>query len=161
MECPPNRGLLFPLALAVAPAVLAVSLTNGDFATGDFTGWPRDTDGGPGGRPGFSIVGPTGADAAQLQADYWSNPGNTAWERTRSKADSSARAWVSGTKYDSGENVSDVANAPCAPPRASRLSFPRESRGIPRGRSASPLATGRGAPALAPTQEPGSRHGST
>ncbi len=96
----------------MAPAALAVSLTNGDFATGDFTGWPRDTDDGPGGSPDFSIVGPAGAYAAQLQADYWSDPGNTAWERIRRKADSSGRAWVSGTKYDSGENVSDGANAP-------------------------------------------------
>ena len=80
MECrPPPRAaaLFFPLALAVAPAALAVSLTNGDFATGDFTGWTRDTDGGPGGSPDFSVVGSTGAYAARLEADYWSDPGNT------------------------------------------------------------------------------------
>jgi len=77
---PPPRAaaLLFPLALALAPAALAVNLTNGDFGTGDFTGWTRDTDGGPGGSRDFSIVGSPGAYAAQLQADYWSDPGNTA-----------------------------------------------------------------------------------
>ena len=81
MDCRPSpraAALLFPLALAVAPAALAVNLTNGDFATGDFFGWTRDTDGGPGGSPDFSIVGPAGAYAARLEADYWSDPGNTA-----------------------------------------------------------------------------------
>lgn len=62
--------------LAVSPAALAVGLANGDFATGDFTGWTLDTDGSPGSPPDFEVVGSPGAFAAALRADYWSTPGD-------------------------------------------------------------------------------------
>jgi len=48
---------------------------DGDFATGDFTGWTTDTDGGPGSSSDLRVSGSPGAYRAQLDADYWSVPG--------------------------------------------------------------------------------------
>jgi hypothetical protein len=55
---------------------------NGDFETGDFTGWSQDTDGlGPPAplSPDFQVVTPgiSGTYAGRIEADYWSTPGDT------------------------------------------------------------------------------------
>jgi len=70
-------ALCAALLLTTAPAT-AVSLTNGDFETGDFFGWSLDTDGFPGGPADFSVVGSPGNFAGRIEADYWDVPGNTA-----------------------------------------------------------------------------------
>jgi len=58
----------------------AAGITNGDFQTGDFTGWSQDTDGGGSpilGLNDFSIVEPTtGNNAAQIEIDYFETPGD-------------------------------------------------------------------------------------
>lgn len=48
----------------------AAMLTNGDFETGNFTGWTRDTDGNAGTTPDFQIIGSPGSYQARIQADY-------------------------------------------------------------------------------------------
>ncbi len=60
----------FCLLAAVVPSTaLAVSLANGNFATGDFTGWTLDTDGGPGSSSDFSVIGAPGTYSARIGAD--------------------------------------------------------------------------------------------
>lgn len=49
-------------------------IVNGNFETGDFTGWSLDTDGSPGSAADFSI---SGVQAARIEADYWSSPSDT------------------------------------------------------------------------------------
>lgn len=60
---------------------------NGDFETGDFTGWSTDTDGclsmgpcpmAPWPSPDFVVGNFGGSQQARIEADYWSTPGNTA-----------------------------------------------------------------------------------
>lgn len=69
---------LIPLLLALAwtQSAHGVSVTNGDFGTGDFTGWTLDTDGFPGTANDFQVVGSPGDYMAQINADYWSIPGD-------------------------------------------------------------------------------------
>jgi hypothetical protein len=56
---------------------MAAGINNGDFATGDFTGWSLDTDGASGTTPDFQVE-PSGTDYhARIEADYWSTPGDT------------------------------------------------------------------------------------
>ena len=65
-------------ALLSIPAtpVVAAALTNGDFETGDFTGWSLDTDGFPGSGNDFKVVGSPGSYSARVEADYWDPPGD-------------------------------------------------------------------------------------
>jgi hypothetical protein len=74
-------ALLF--AAALAPSLVQAGFMNGDFETGDFTGWSQDTDGNGAPvplSPDFLVVSPglSGSNnAARLLADYWSAPGDT------------------------------------------------------------------------------------
>lgn len=76
----PSRAaaLLLPLALLGPASALAAGFINGDFATGDFTGWGIDTDGSPGGSSDFNVVGAPGTYRARIAADYWSPPDDIA-----------------------------------------------------------------------------------
>jgi hypothetical protein len=73
-----HRLLPLLLGLVWAQSALGVSVTNGDFGTGDFTGWTLDTDGFPGTANDFQVVGSPGDYQAEIQADYWSTPGDIA-----------------------------------------------------------------------------------
>lgn len=53
----------------------AQGVANGDFGSGDLSGWSLDTDGSPGGAPDFSVVGSSGAYAARIEADHFATPG--------------------------------------------------------------------------------------
>jgi hypothetical protein len=64
------------LSAGLLPQAGQAGIVNGDFATGDFTGWTTDTDGS--GlptplAPDFQVIGPQ----ARIEADYWSTPGDT------------------------------------------------------------------------------------
>jgi hypothetical protein len=73
-----TAALCLLAALAVPPAARASGIANGNFATGDFTGWTRDTDGAGLGSSGsdFAIVGAPGPYSARIEADYSSTPGD-------------------------------------------------------------------------------------
>ncbi|MCP3867908.1 MAG: PEP-CTERM sorting domain-containing protein, partial [Gammaproteobacteria bacterium] len=79
-----SRGPLFTCflsALFISNFSLAAGIMNGDFATGDFSGWSQDTDGfspvpPPNQANDFSIVGASGDYAARIEADYWTTPGD-------------------------------------------------------------------------------------
>jgi len=71
----------------------AASIANGDFSTGDFTGWSQDTDGWGtpiSGLNDFSIV--PGNNAARIEIDYWSTAGDPLDE-----------AWFSNTLYQAAD----------------------------------------------------------
>lgn len=77
--------LRFPallIAAALAPSLVQANFMNGDFETGDFSGWSQDTDGsGPPAplNPDFQVVTPgiSGTFAGRIEADYWSVLGDT------------------------------------------------------------------------------------
>ncbi len=64
------------LAVAWSQSALGALVINGDFGTGDFSGWTLDTDGLPGTANDFHIVGTPGGYQAEIRADYWSRPGD-------------------------------------------------------------------------------------
>ena len=66
------------LVLASPGGAAAVGIINGDFSTGDFTGWSLDTDGAPGGSSDFTIVNAGSTPAARISVDFWSVPGDLA-----------------------------------------------------------------------------------
>lgn len=66
------------LALAWAQSALGVSVINGDFGTGDFTGWMLDTDGAASSGSDFSVVNTPGGRQARIDVDYWRSPGDIA-----------------------------------------------------------------------------------
>ena len=75
----PRIWLLVTLWLLPALPVLA-DLVNGDFETGDFTGWTTDTDGSGAPTPlapDFQVIDNGGNHQGRLEADYWSTPGDT------------------------------------------------------------------------------------
>ncbi|QSA95650.1 hypothetical protein [Methylococcus sp. EFPC2] len=57
------------LLLAVNSAVHAAGVSNGDFQTGDFSGWTLDTDATPGASPDFQIIDSAGNYSARIEAD--------------------------------------------------------------------------------------------
>jgi len=71
----------------------AASIANGDFSTGDFTGWSQDIDGS--GTPTFGlndflIASPN--NAARIEIDYWLTPGDTT-------STANDEAWFASTLY--------------------------------------------------------------
>lgn len=65
--------LLFFLAISILPSAHAAFVVNGNFQTGDFTGWSLDVDGFPllPGDSDITLVEPTPGDfAARLQAEF-------------------------------------------------------------------------------------------
>lgn len=60
-----------------ASFVSAASITNGDFETGDFTGWSLNTDFGTGSTNDFSVSDSSGSYKGRIEADYWSILGDT------------------------------------------------------------------------------------
>ena len=84
MPMPTPRSIACAAALLAALSAsgpsLADLLTNGDFETGDFTGWTTDTDGNGAPTPlspDFQVIGSPGSYQGRLEADYWSTPGDT------------------------------------------------------------------------------------
>ena len=74
----PLRAAL--LAAMFLPSVASAGFVNGDFQTGTFAGWSLDTDGnGPPTpqSPDFQVIDQLGDKLAELDADYFSTPGNT------------------------------------------------------------------------------------
>jgi hypothetical protein len=57
-------ALLLPQLAAAGP------ISNGDFETGDFTGWSIDSDGFDGDAPDFQVVGVPGNHQARVEIDY-------------------------------------------------------------------------------------------
>jgi hypothetical protein len=83
---------------------LAASITNGDFASGDFTGWSLDTDGFTGTAPDFQIETSGGNSYARIEADYWSTPGDTL-------SDAQDWVWFANTLFqdlDLSANATDL-----------------------------------------------------
>jgi len=71
-------AVAFCATLLIPGLSSATGLNNGDFATNDFSSWSIDTDGFSGSTPDFQII-PSGSDShARIEADYWSESGNTA-----------------------------------------------------------------------------------
>jgi len=71
----------------------AAGIANGDFSTGDFTGWSQDTDfsgAPPAGSNDFSIE--TGNNTARIEIDYWSTTGDPLDE-----------AWYFNTLYQTAD----------------------------------------------------------
>ncbi len=66
---------LLVAGLALSTPGSAAMLVNGDFETGTFTGWTRDTDGNAGTTPDFQITGTPGSYQARIEIDY---PGDLA-----------------------------------------------------------------------------------
>ena len=59
------------LAVALLPGLgTAAEIVNGDFETGDFTGWSLDTDGFEGTAPDFQVVGVPGNHQARVEIDF-------------------------------------------------------------------------------------------
>ncbi|MEW6487975.1 MAG: PEP-CTERM sorting domain-containing protein [Thermodesulfobacteriota bacterium] len=91
----PLFALVFALALAAAPA-RAASIVNGNFATGDLTGWSLDTDGA--GPPDLTLYSDFGVEAvgggnvARIEADYFETPGD--WLSTPFN-----QVWFANTLY--------------------------------------------------------------
>jgi len=71
-----STGIIFAVLLSF-PFFSYATITNGDFETGDLTGWSTDTDFGPGSAGDFSVSGSPGSYKARIEADYWSTPGDT------------------------------------------------------------------------------------
>jgi hypothetical protein len=72
------RGILSVLCLLIlswSGNAGAAGVTNGDFGTGDFSGWFLDTDGSAGEGPDFTVVGSPGNFAARIEANFHSSPG--------------------------------------------------------------------------------------
>lgn len=76
MKIFPSVSMLFA-ALLFSHASFATPITNGDFETGDFTGWSLDTDFGAGSANDFSVSGALGSYQGRIEADYWSTAGDT------------------------------------------------------------------------------------
>jgi hypothetical protein len=67
------------LAAALSPGLASADFINGNFQTGTFTGWTLDTDGGGPPSPvapDFQVIDQLGDKLAELDADYFSTPGN-------------------------------------------------------------------------------------
>jgi len=71
----------FCLALFIPNLSSATNLTNGDFSSGDFSGWSQDIDGlgePLAGLNDFSLEeSPMGEYAAHIETDFWSTAGDT------------------------------------------------------------------------------------
>jgi hypothetical protein len=66
----------------VFSSALQAAVINGDFSTGDFTGWQTDTDGFVGSPNDFSVIGNTAqiaVDHFDVAGDTFSIPVNDAW----------------------------------------------------------------------------------
>ena len=66
-------GAALLLALP-SPQARAAGVANGDFETGDFTGWTIQTDAGPGQPTDLFLVASQGGYAARIEADYYATP---------------------------------------------------------------------------------------
>lgn len=64
------------LSLVYSLNSLADIITNGDFASCDYSGWETRTDGGVGSPNDFSIINNAGECSAQLQVDHMSPAGD-------------------------------------------------------------------------------------
>ena len=70
------RVVLLLGSIFLIPATSVATIMNGDFETGDFTGWSTNTDGSVGSANDFSVPGAPGSYRARVEADYWSTPGD-------------------------------------------------------------------------------------
>lgn len=61
--------ILVTAFLTSSPTINASGITNGDFQTGDFSGWQLDTDGALGVSPDFQIINNAGNYSARIEAD--------------------------------------------------------------------------------------------
>jgi len=74
-----TRGNLLAIAVSMlfSLSIEASGVVNGNFQTGDFTGWSLATDGVAGTAPDFQIENLAGDYSARIEADYWSIPGDS------------------------------------------------------------------------------------
>ena len=71
--------MLFVSGIIAGISSANAAITNGDFSTGDYSGWMTDTDGMAGSENDFFIQDIDGGYRAEIQVDYWNNVPNDAF----------------------------------------------------------------------------------